>query len=67
MNHKGRLVAFAALGHGREIWCVGFDQQTIERHAAGCDLQIGSAFESQNARQRNIEAEAKRMGGELLA
>ena len=67
VDDERRFIALAAVGYGREIWCISFDQQAVHRHALSRHLQFGGALEGQDAGQRDIEAEAERMAGELFA
>ena len=58
--HEGGLVALAAIGDGREIGAVGFDQQAVERHAARDLLQLDRVLERDDAREGDVEAEVER-------
>ena len=52
----GRFVAFAAIGDGRQIRRVGFDQYAITGHVSGYVSDILTVFESQDAGEGNIQA-----------
>ncbi|OGQ21155.1 MAG: hypothetical protein A2138_18575 [Deltaproteobacteria bacterium RBG_16_71_12] len=60
MHHERRLVALAALGHGRQVGRVGLDQQGLQRHEARDLGQVAGVLERDDAGQRHQEAEVER-------
>ena len=55
----GGLVALAAIGHGREVRRVGFDEDAVERHVAGDVAQLLGLLEGQDAGERHVEPSSR--------
>jgi hypothetical protein len=60
VDDESRLVALAALGHRRQIGCVGFDQEPLERHRGGGLAKRFGLLEGNDTGERDVEAELER-------